>query len=131
MRPCIEKAFFNGLCRRQKILSARSRCFAGFAFKIHAIKKSACMEALFFPPICSRSPKEASCRRHALPFTDAAPAAPRPDRSGRFPYVMTLRRFPTAPSGSLFPSALFFTACVFQSALSRPAPGTQRVSPMP
>ena len=65
MRPCIEKAFFNGLCRRQKDLSARSRCFAGFAFKIHAIKKSACMEALFFPPICSRSPKEASCRRHA------------------------------------------------------------------
>ena len=44
---------------------------------------------------------------------------------------MTLRRFPTAPSGSLFPSALFFTVCVFQSALSRLAPGAQDVFLMP
>ena len=89
------------------------------------------MEALFFPPICSRSPKEASCRRHALPFTDAAPAAPRPKRSARFPYAPTLRCLPTALSDPLFPSALFFTVCVFQSALSRPVLTAQDVSLLP
>ncbi len=112
MRPCIEKSFFNGLCRRQKDLSARKRCFS----RQHA----ACVR------------KGGTClQHHALPFTDAAPVTPRPGRSTHFPYALTLRRLPTAPSDSPFPSAPFFKAAFFKTPCRTPsrAPGALPLYP--